>query len=78
MKKLLRLENDISEAAMYTPCRGCDNRSVGCHSKCCEYYKYRQELDMIQENKKKFEAVYDYMCRVTIDKTMMKQIRSAR
>ena len=29
-----------------SPCKGCQNRFVGCHSKCLEYIDYEQKNDV--------------------------------
>lgn len=34
-----------------SPCKGCKDRIVGCHSNCKKYIEWRKELDKAQENK---------------------------
>ncbi len=41
-------------AKMKSPCLGCKDRFIGCHSKCDKYIKYRNEYDKL--NKKEFMA----------------------
>lgn len=36
---------------MKTPCRGCQFREVGCHSKCESYIQWRAQLDKYNEQK---------------------------
>ncbi len=36
---------------MKTPCRGCQFREVGCHSKCESYIQWRVQLDKYNEQK---------------------------
>lgn len=42
---------------MNAPCKGCEAREVGCHSKCVLYQAYRLELD---ERKPKDQGNSDY------------------
>jgi hypothetical protein len=34
------------------PCKGCEERYVGCHSKCRKYIDYKTNLDMINKSKR--------------------------
>lgn len=34
------------------PCKGCEDRYVGCHSKCRKYIDYKTNLDMINKSKR--------------------------
>lgn len=31
------------------PCRGCSDRTIGCHSTCKRYFEYRKRVDEIRE-----------------------------
>lgn len=46
------------------PCKNCESREVGCHSKCEKYLKYREEWQKankkIREDKKAFDAITSY------------------
>ena len=35
------------------PCKGCEERTLGCHAKCEEYIEYRKRLDEILEERQK-------------------------
>lgn len=32
-----------------SPCKGCKNRYVGCHSDCIEYLDYKRKIEMVKE-----------------------------
>ena len=34
-------------------CFGCNKREVGCHSDCCEYIKYKMDLEDARQKRKK-------------------------
>lgn len=34
-----------------TPCKNCDRRQVGCHSKCDNYRLFREQIDKKKEDK---------------------------
>lgn len=36
---------------IYSPCKGCERREVGCHSKCAEYIDFRSALNQINLEK---------------------------
>lgn len=41
------------------PCKGCDERYAGCHSKCQKYMEFRNTLDEYnKEERKKTNAEY--------------------
>ena len=53
-----------------TPCKGCQERFVGCHSTCEKYAQMRKEIDELNEKRRKavservayneyFTGVYD-------------------
>lgn len=44
------------------PCKGCDSRYVGCHSKCDPYKDFKSELDDISA-KRKAENAKRLSCR---------------
>lgn len=46
---------------MKTPCRGCQFRAVGCHSKCESYIQWRAKLDEYNEQKNKQGDAYKYV-----------------
>lgn len=31
------------------PCKGCEERQVGCHSKCTKYKQFKQEVDKMRK-----------------------------
>lgn len=37
------------------PCKGCEDREIGCHAWCKKYQEYRQEMDaynlLVRKNK---------------------------
>lgn len=46
-----------------SPCYGCQNRTVTCHSDCEKYLEYRNECDRIRLEKMKRYDFKDYICR---------------
>ena len=43
------------------PCKGCEKRYVGCHSKCEEYIDYKkraEEASKLVADKKSFENIF--------------------
>lgn len=38
---------------MRTPCKGCEDRKVGCHSSCEKYKAYREIIDKGEAEKKR-------------------------
>ena len=39
------------------PCKGCESREVGCHSKCPKYAEFRAEKDRIRAKRKEEHEV---------------------
>ena len=37
---------------MTGPCKDCQRREIGCHGKCTEYVKYREEWDRVKARMK--------------------------
>ena len=46
---------------MKTPCRECQFREVGCHSKCESYIQWRAQLDKYNEQKNMQGDAYKYI-----------------
>ena len=44
-----------------SPCLGCQNRFVGCHSKCLEYIDFEQRNDVMKQTIKKAKKL-DGLC----------------
>lgn len=38
-------------AKLFAPCKGCEQREIGCHSSCGRYREYRQAMDEYNEQK---------------------------
>ena len=36
-----------------TQCKDCDKRYIGCHSNCDLYKKYKEELELVSDRKRK-------------------------
>ena len=54
---------------MKTPCYGCTERRVGCHSSCEKYAQYRAWVDKKHEEEYKIKAMEDvYYCFVRKDR----------
>lgn len=32
------------------PCKDCENREIGCHSRCAAYIKYKSELNVAKKD----------------------------
>ena len=37
------------------PCKGCENRSIYCHSECVEYTRWRDNLDQLKKKDKQLQ-----------------------
>ena len=35
----------------YAPCKGCEDRIIGCHSKCKKFEKFKRENDLIKQRR---------------------------
>ena len=44
----------------YTPCRGCQDRRVGCHAECERYLVFRQRVDKEAEIRRQSIIFGDY------------------
>ena len=42
----------------YAPCKNCEKRYVGCHSKCDEYKRFKDEHDYAKNNQQAFYRSY--------------------
>lgn len=42
---------------MSAPCKHCENRYIGCHSKCEKYIQYKKEMAEV-DKKRKFDSDY--------------------
>ena len=54
--EILMRENEKKIA----PCKNCANREVGCHSLCNDYKIFRENLDKVNENRRKYLESIDY------------------
>lgn len=45
-------------SSIKSPCFGCKNRTIGCHSNCEKYIKFSKILDDIRK-KKKLQSISD-------------------
>lgn len=61
---------------MKTPCRGCQFREVGCHSKCESYLEYRKKLD--EQNKESYKEIDAYRYVGENVKTIKHKMRKAK
>lgn len=43
----------IVSATVMSPCKGCEDRCIGCHSTCGDYAEYKQALE---DNRAKINA----------------------
>lgn len=50
----MKKKTDIVISQKQSPCLGCENRHVGCHSECEVYKDYRREADI--ERDRRYEA----------------------
>lgn len=41
-------------------CKGCEKRSIGCHSSCEDYIDYREELEQIKQIRNSRNAIYNH------------------
>ncbi len=41
------------------PCKGCQDRSVGCHAKCDSYKEWKREVDDIRVKKQEAKLLND-------------------
>ena len=42
------------------PCKNCQKRFVGCHNQCLEYIDWRQQLDVLKQQKDESAEWYEY------------------
>lgn len=47
MRKAIRLCNDLGQSVC--PCKGCENRKVGCHSSCAMYQAWNERHQQVRE-----------------------------
>lgn len=47
---------DVEEKDMSAPCKGCKNRTVGCHANCEWYIRFREEHEQLQDTIRKEKA----------------------
>lgn len=47
---------------MMSPCKGCTERAVGCHSGCEAYEEYRKHRDDINARKMRQKETESYYC----------------
>ena len=43
------------------PCKNCEMREVGCHSRCPAYKEYRSRADIALQNQKEEHEQYDFI-----------------
>lgn len=48
---------------MKCDCRGCENRSIGCHGKCEKYAEFRARMERIKEQQAAESAANDATAR---------------
>lgn len=47
----MRLDSPIRDAP---PCKGCEERYPGCHSKCEKYKEWKSRLDEVNKRRKEY------------------------
>lgn len=52
-------------------CKGCQNRHVGCHSKCEIYQEYKKKQDALLRAKNLYKEADALLVQRTIDKATM-------
>lgn len=60
---------------MQSPCMKCEDRALGCFSKCQRYDEYKEELKKINE-KRKFESSFRRYSYARYDRVMKKNPNS--
>ena len=45
---------------MYAPCKGCEDREIGCHSHCDRYAEFRKVVDEKREMIKELKKVDEF------------------
>ena len=45
-------------------CKGCEERALGCHSKCVRYIQYRDELDERNKEERRNSELYNAVSHV--------------
>lgn len=43
-----------------SPCKGCENRCIGCHSVCSKYAEFKQEMDEQSRKRREIVDATDY------------------
>jgi len=46
---------------VHNPCRGCEERYVGCHGSCEKYIQAKKETEEAKENERAYKANVDYL-----------------
>ena len=44
------ISNHLRKHMIYSPCKDCKDRKIGCHEDCKEYLDYRAKIDATTEN----------------------------
>ena len=52
----------IVSATVISPCKGCTDRCIGCHTTCGDYAIYKQELERRRTEAKEANDIEDF-CR---------------
>ncbi|MBQ0099723.1 MAG: hypothetical protein KBS91_04175 [Firmicutes bacterium] len=40
------------------PCKGCNDRSIGCHENCRLYALYKEKVDSARKNEQEYRSIY--------------------
>ena len=46
---------------MKVPCKNCELREVGCHSRCDAYLLYKKEMELFNEHRKEYFGLKNYI-----------------
>lgn len=58
----------ISKTVM-SPCKGCEDRCIGCHSTCGDYAEYKAKLERNRELQNSMNSEYEFRKRVKAEVT---------
>lgn len=50
----------IVSATVMSPCKGCTDRCIGCHSTCGDYAIYKQKLEENRAKQSAMNAEYEF------------------
>lgn len=57
------------------PCHGCEDRELGCHSKCDKYKKFKKYMDDVHKKERDKDIYYERKVRIRKDKYKRRNLK---